>query len=119
MLDELTLRDSSAYPSLSTTETLPWLVTYPLWHGPARPVGAEPARCWAVALRQPLHRHTHFRASGQEVQGPGWRAAVLTSLTCQSLVCHLFGIWNAVSHKYHVMKSDKAPMLAHSADLTH
>lgn len=83
------------------------------WHRSARPKCSEPALSWGGGQpwRYPLHTNTHFSASGQEVQDPDQLVSKLCSQA--SLANHLFGIWDTISHKYHVIKSDKVPMLAH------
>lgn len=96
-------------------ETMPWLVKSPQ-AGRALPslwaLSPGWAAAWKPALAQKRTRQCSRPGGGK---APAGEQAVFTGL----LANHLFGTWNAIFHKYYVLKSDKVPMVAHRADLTH
>lgn len=67
------------------------------WNSPARPVGSEPGLGSSLEDGPDTETHTHFGASGQEVARP---QLVSRSWSQASLANHLFGSWQAISHKY-------------------
>lgn len=85
-------------------------VKYPHRHSAAGPWAL--GRGWAAAWKAALTPDMHFSASGQEAARPQPESRLCSQA---SLASHLFGTWNAISRKCHVIKSDRVPALVRKA----